>query len=197
MASSRAPVVLSPVGTAPDRIAAAVALLDASLGEGLYSEGGFVEMDTYDAALGLAAWHGDRLVAVSVTQVLEPDDNDYYAIFGSRARRRLGKLRVASLEALAVVPEHRGRGIGQALAKAALDWAFVQGGEVAVAISWLGERDHPSWPLFERMGFERYGDSDEIYTRDSVENGWSCPVCGHPCRCTGRLYVHALPLFRF
>ena len=53
----------------------------------------------------------------------------------------------------------------------------------------MGERNNPSWPLFEKLGFTAFGESDEIYTRDSIENGWACPVDGNPCHCRGRLYI--------
>jgi hypothetical protein len=70
-----------------------------------------------------------------------------------------------------------------------MDWAIDKGCYEFIAISWLGEPRNPSWPLFEALQFTALGESDEIYTRDSIENGWSCPVDGNPCHCMGRLYL--------
>ena len=191
-------VTIDRIGNQDADIASAVSLLNSNLGDGLYSEAGFVELDTYDRAVGLAARNDDGLIlAASVTQALRPEDNGYYDIFGDDARDRLAGHRLASLESIAVAEPFRGQGLGKAIANTALQWAVAQQCDLAVAIAWLGprggpERAHPSWPLFESLGFEPIAESDDVYTRDSVEGEWSCPVDGFPCHCTGRLYVKDL-----
>ena len=184
-------LTFSRIGPDPGRIDAAVSLLDRSLGEGVYTADGLVRMDAYERAEGLAAWEGDDLVGVGVTQALVPEDNDYYDTFGRPAHDRLDGKILGSLEGLAVAESHRRRGIASALTKRSLEWSRGMGCDLAVAIAWLGSPS-PSWQLFEQLGFEALGESATVYTDDSTENGWSCPVCGNPCRCHGRLYVKPL-----
>jgi GNAT superfamily N-acetyltransferase len=184
-------VTFSPIGTEPAAVSAAVRLLNGALGDGIYSEPGLVEMAGYDRALGLAAWLEGDLVGAAVAQALVPDDNAYYDAFGPRAHDRLAGRHLGSLEASVVAEDHRGAGIGRELAQRRMAWAAGLGSEIAVGIAWMSSPS-PSWPLFEGMGFELLGESDQIYTTDSIENGWSCPVCGNPCHCTGRLYAKDL-----
>jgi len=184
-------VTYSRIGPDPERIAQAVALLDRSLGEGVYDEEGLIRMDAYDRAEGMAAWVGGELAGVSVTQALVPEDNDYYDTFGSAAHDRLVGQTLGSLEGLAVAETHRRHGIASALTKRSLEWSKSMGCDLAVAIAWLGSPS-PSWQLFEQLGFASLGESATVYTDDSTENGWSCPVCGNPCHCRGRLYVKPL-----
>lgn len=186
------PLRLGRIGTEPAAVAAGTALLTGVLGQGLYSEAGLVEMAAYEQALGLGAWMGDQLVGAAVAQSLAPEDNAYYDCFGQAARERLSGRALGSLESLAVAPECRGQGIGKKMALSLMEWTAGQGCNLAVAISWMGEKTHPSWPLFKGLGFELVGESGEVYTIDSTKNGWSCPVCGNPCHCSGRLYVREL-----
>jgi GNAT superfamily N-acetyltransferase len=185
-------LTLSPIGTDPATVDAVLSLFAVSLGQGLYRPEGMAEMDAYEGALGLAAWVDGQFAGAAVTQALEPVDAGWYDVFGPHATARLAGHRFTSLEALAVVPAHRGHGIGTAMTEHNMAWGRAMGGDLAVAVSWLGQPDNPSWPLFERLGFDAVAESGEVYTRDSIENGWSCPVCGNPCICRGRLYVRAL-----
>ena len=191
-------VTIDRIGSEVADISEAVALLNTNLGDGLYSDAGFLELDTYERAIGLAARDDDgRIIAASVTQALSPDDNGYYDIFGDATHDRLAGHHLASLESIAVATPYRGRGLGKALVNRALQWAVTQQSDLAVAIAWLGphgapERPNPSWPLFESLGFEPIAESDEVYTRDSIEGEWACPVDGYPCHCVGRLYVKTL-----
>jgi hypothetical protein len=47
--------------------------------------------------------------------------------------------------------------------------------------------------VFERMGFERLGDARDFFVERSAREGWRCPVCGNPCRCSATLFGRALP----
>ncbi len=184
-------VTFSRIGPDPARIGQAVALLDRSLGEGVYTADGLVRMDAYERAEGVGAWRGDELLGVCITQALVPDDNDYYDTFGQKAHDLLEGKVVGSLEGIAVTDGHRGQGLGTALTERSLEWSRSLDCDMSVAIAWLGS-PAPAWPIFERLGFDTLGESTTVYTDDSTENGWSCPVCGNPCHCTGRLYVKSL-----
>jgi GNAT superfamily N-acetyltransferase len=187
--NSDALAVIDRIGTEPADRAAAATLLNTYLGDGLYSPDGLLELADYEQGLGLAARIDGRIVGASVTQILTPDDMDYYDIFGREAHDRLEGHTAASIEAVAVAPEQRGKRIGRELIERNIEWAEDKGCHEFVAISWLGQPANPSWPLFEALRFTVYGESGEIFTRDSIKNGWSCPVDGNPCHCRGRLYV--------
>jgi GNAT superfamily N-acetyltransferase len=189
VAANDIPATIDPIGTDPGDLDAAAALLNTCLGDGLYTPDGLLELAGYPQGVGLAARVERQIVGALVAQILTPDDMSYYDVFGPEARDRLKGRTAASLEAVAVAPEHRGKRIGRALLQRSMDWAIDRGCYEFVAISWLGGPDSPSWPLFEALHFTALGESDEVYTIDSLENGWSCPVDGHPCHCKGRLYV--------
>jgi ribosomal protein S18 acetylase RimI-like enzyme len=68
---------------------------------------------------------------------------------------RRGEIRLVDI---ALLPEHRGRGIGGALLRGLLDEGAVSGRRVSMHV----ERSNPALRLYERLGFERVKD-DGIY----------------------------------
>src|SRR4051812_44633643 len=77
------------IGTNAATVDAAVGLLTTTLGAGLYSHDGLSELDAYEQGLGLKATVDTGLVGAAVSQILTPDDMDYYDVFGAAAHERL------------------------------------------------------------------------------------------------------------
>jgi GNAT superfamily N-acetyltransferase len=177
-----------------DHIEQALNVLNEALGARSYSAAG-LEQEIHDPrtyVLEARAVDG-ALIGVASARVLAPDGLSIYAQFGEGSRILDGHC-VGSLNASAVVPAYRGRGLGSALARARLLWLEAQGCDMVVGLSWLSGLAHTSKPVFERYGFTAVGRSDEIYTRLSIEHDFDCPTCGYPCHCPGLLFVRSLPM---
>jgi GNAT superfamily N-acetyltransferase len=166
------------------------ALLNGQLGNGLYSaEGLLADAAAPGAAVMVAEAPG--VVGAAVSRLLRPADLSYYDRFGAEGRRLLGGL-PGSLEALAVEPAFRRRGVGALLAQASLSWMRGQGCSVLVTLAWRSGRDDESLPLFRRLGFREGATVDRFYFEESLRDGWSCPVCGPGCTCAATLFTFSL-----
>jgi ribosomal protein S18 acetylase RimI-like enzyme len=182
---------ISELGTGDaQRAGQATSLLNRELGEGLYRVDYLLEDATNPAAAVLLV-EGPRLLGAAVSRLLATADAGYYDRFGPEVRRLFAG-RAGSLEALAVEPAFRRRGVGSALAGASLDWMRAQGCETALALAWESGREGASAPLFRRLGFRQGATVERFYLEESLREGWACPVCGVGCRCSATLYT--LPL---
>ncbi len=171
-----------------DRRAAVAAqrLADRELGDGIYSPDGLLR-DAMDPTAGVWLAQPPLVAGMAVARLLVPEDAAYYERFGAEATGLFDGT-VGSFEAVAVDPACRRRGVGGRLTSASLDWMRQQGCDVAVTISWLSGRPDSSLPLFRGLGFREGRTVERFYERESVEQRWSCPVCGRPCRCSAAFF---------
>lgn len=122
-------------------------------------------------------------------RLLIPEDLAYYERFGELAQRAFAAGLVGSIEALAVAPAERHRGIGRALVEAAAEWLVEAGARAIVVVGWDSGRSDSSLPLLRSLGFEESGRVERFYEEESRRDGWICPVDGNPCRCAAVLFV--------
>ena len=170
-------------------LAAAEKLLNRELGRGLYPPGRLA-MDAADptAAVWIAIDAAPQPVGAAVARLLIPEDVAYYEAFGPEAAKLFNGT-VGSYEAVAVEPGFRRRGTGRLLTEASLGWMREQGCDVAVTLAWLSGRKDSSPHLFGRLGFHEWGTVKRFYYEESLRDGWECPVCGGPCRCSATLFT--------
>jgi GNAT superfamily N-acetyltransferase len=159
----------------------ACSLLNRQLGQGMYSPEGLLR-DAADPTAGVWVARTAAPAGVAVARLLIPADAAYYARFGAEATALFAGA-VGSFEAVAIDPACRRQGIAARLTRTSLDWMRHQGCDAAVTISWLSGRLDSSLPLFRHLGFREGQTVQRFYEQESLEQGWSCPVCGRPCRC--------------
>ncbi|NRQ36314.1 GNAT family N-acetyltransferase [Nonomuraea sp. NN258] len=98
--------------------------------------------------LGMSAWHRDAFCLVAVA------DEEIVGFVNGRLDDGDGLLPglLGEIDELYVVPEHRGRGVSRALARAAADWLFGRG---ALTVRHLACRDNTEAHRFwEGVGFQ-------------------------------------------
>jgi len=168
---------------------AAEALLNRELGRDIYARGR-LERDAADptAAVWIARNTGPKPVGAAVARLLIPEDAAYYERFGPEAVK-LFTGKVGSYEAVAVEPGFRRRGTGRILTEAGLEWMRRQGCDLAVTLAWLSGREDSSPHLFRRLGFREWETVERFYYEESLRDGWECPVCLGPCRCSATLFT--------
>lgn len=170
-------------------IVAAEGLLNRELGQGLYRPGRLAR-DAADltAAVWIAMEAAAEPVGAAVARLLIPEDSGYYERFGPEAVE-LFTDSVGSYEAVAVEPDFRRHGVGRLLTEDSLGWMRQQGCDVAVTLAWLSGSKDSSPELFRRLGFRQGPTVDRFYYEESLRDGWICPVCGGPCRCSAMLFT--------
>jgi GNAT superfamily N-acetyltransferase len=173
------------------RLAAALTLLNRTLGEQIFSPGRLAEA-TRDAEALLTVWDDGDVQGAAVARLLYPDDDAYYAGFGPAATALFRTHRVGSLEALAVMEDRRHQGIGRQLTLDQMSWLARQGCDVAVAVSWLSGGTGTSAGMYRDLGFQGTPAVADFYFAESVRDGWTCPSCQGPCHCAAAFFWRAL-----
>jgi GNAT superfamily N-acetyltransferase len=166
-------------------------VLDDALGQGSFSPSKVEKLARDPDHHLLGARLQGELVAVASACLVSESGHAFYQRFGSGAQALTGR-RVGSLHASAVLPALRGKGVGSALMRARLALLQQRGCDYVVGISWLSGLAHTSEPVFVKHGFTCLGHSGELFTMLSSEQGFGCPVCGHPYRCSAALYGRPL-----
>ena len=170
-------------------LAAIEALFSRELGAGLYPSAYLRDLAGDPRAVLVAALDGRSVAGAAGAQVLAPEDLDYYLAFGAGAIAAIRRRTVGSLEALAVEPAFRRRGIGRLLLEVRLERLRELGCDAAIAISWVSGHPGASAPLFRSAGMLEGPTVPDFYRDDSIRAGWSCPVDGTPCRCAATLFT--------
>jgi GNAT superfamily N-acetyltransferase len=167
--------------------AAAAALLNRELGDGLYRPEWLLE-DAADPAAGVwLAWRA-ALVGAAVARLLGTDGGAYYRAFGPAAADVFTGT-VGSFEALAVEPDHRRGGVGSLLTATSLEWMRGRGCVAAITVSWRSGREGSSAGLFRHLGMREGPTVARFYLEESLRDGWACPVCRGPCTCPATLFT--------
>jgi ribosomal protein S18 acetylase RimI-like enzyme len=97
---------------------------------------------------------------------------------------------IGLIKSVAVAPEFQGRGIGTQLVKDAIKKLEEHGAEAFYALGWVSkERGCHIQGVLEALDFRMISQFDCFWYKDSIEYGYSCPSCGHPCQCSTRLFV--------
>lgn len=181
--------LLRPLADDDATLGAARQLLNQALGADTYDAAALAALCRNPDEYLIAAWLDGALVGVAGARVLDPDGRSYYARFGAEALALFDRGPVGSLSTSAVREDLRGQGIGSRLTAARLAWLDQRGCRRVVGVSWLSGLAHGSARVFERHGFRRVASVEQFFRDASEADGWSCPVCGHPCLCPAALYV--------
>lgn len=89
---------------------------------------------------------------------------------------------------VAVAQEFSGRGIGTALVAKAVDYLESLGVKSIFSPLWKHDGVVNSDVIFRRNGFRPVREIPDYWLKDSIEKGYSCPVCGKECHCVCVMY---------
>ena len=89
---------------------------------------------------------------------------------------------------VAVSQEYSGQGIGTALVAKAVDYLEGLGAKNIFSPLWKHDGVVNSDVIFRRNGFLPVREIPDYWLKDSIEKGYSCPVCGKGCHCTCVMY---------
>jgi ribosomal protein S18 acetylase RimI-like enzyme len=172
-----------------DRLDEAVTLLNRTQGEGLFDRKYLRDKIEKPTSCVFASCSGEEVLAVGCAEILS--SLEYYLPFDVEIKNRLNERRVGSLCALSVVERFQGKGIGQKMTRARMNWLKLMGCDVVLGVSWVSTLLHTSDRVFEKSGFERKATVREFYKKHALEHPFRCPGCMvQPCECSAILYEY-------
>ncbi len=168
-------------------LTAALDLLNRTQGDGLFDEVYLQRKLSSDDARVLVAWHQDEIISVGCAELLF--DFSYYTPFDPTISRRLQPGKTGSLCTLSVAEPWQGKGIGQQMSRARMQWLLSKGCEAILGVSWVSKLPHTSDRVFEKTGFRQVARVSQFYHEQAQKHPFDCPGCQHqPCICDAILY---------
>lgn len=99
----------------------------------------------------------------------------------------------AYVRTVAVSPDYMGRGIGTALVAKSVEYLKDNDAKTILSPLWKHEGGVNSDVIFRRNGFVPKQEIPDYWYADSLEKGYTCPVCGKGCHCSCVMYELMLP----
>lgn len=170
-----------------EHLAVALALLNRTQGDGLFAPDYLTKRLGDPTQLVLGAFAGNRLLGVSVAELI--DNFDYYIPFDPGIVLKMAHKKVASFTTMSVVEGEQGKGIGRLLSEPRLEWAREQRCDVVLGVSWDSGKAGTSKRTFEGAGFRAVARLPDFYVESSKLHPFDCPGCRRlPCTCGAIFY---------
>lgn len=168
-------------------IGPALQLLNRTQGQGLFTEAYLLERLQRPTSMVVGAFAGEELIGVAAADLIS--SFEFYFPYDANLPEKLRGHKVGVFTTMSVTEEFQGCGVGQALARARLQWLKGQGCTVILGTSWVSGLPHSSDRVFEKLGFRVVGRVAEFFVEMSLQRPFVCPACGGPpCRCDAILY---------
>ena len=148
--------------------------------------------DDIDAVLAIAdSQLGEKYITetdLSEGKVFVAEEDELGKIVGFCIALVAAKDGKSYVRTVAVDSAYSGQGIGTALVAKAVDYLKVLGAERIFSPLWKHNGVVNSDVIFRRNGFVPKHGIPDYWLKDSMEKGYSCPVCGKGCHCTCVMY---------
>ena len=170
-------------------------LLDEALGTGYVSP---AKLEAHRRrSEGRFAWlacDDDRVVGALLSRVLaEAEVQSFQALLADQGVE-LPVLVTGLLDIGVVAPTMRRRGVVQRLVAVSLTELGRLGCRQVLTVAWdSGSPDSAHGPA-RRAGFRVAGTLHDYWYGRSLAEGFACPNCGHPCRCSATLFVRSMTI---
>lgn len=188
------PATIRPLGRndLPDTLT----LLNGALGESYIKEEELAKYAEPGSKIAHVAVDPDGAVIAAVTGVLTLPGIRMSEVVHPSHAETLSRMvpeaafsRVGILKSGAVSPLARGTGLGTKVSGATADSLFREGASCILGMAWTDGDGCHAEGMMNRLGFQMRGDIKDLWHQDSIEEGYGCPSCGNPCRCTGRIFL--------
>jgi GNAT superfamily N-acetyltransferase len=136
------------------------------------------------------AFINDVLIGIGLGGIIPKNQYEYYSKYSDSISNILLSNKIGSLLFVAVIEEHRGKGIGKKLLELRRDWLKNNGANYALSISWKNYKKFSSPRLFIADGFVVVSHFC-TYIHPAIENN-PCPICKPTCHCENYIFIKKL-----
>jgi N-acetylglutamate synthase-like GNAT family acetyltransferase len=96
--------------------------------------------------------------------------------------------KIGCLKSVAVGKDFQKMGAGRRLVKKTIEALEKSGVNMIFSIGWKTDKVHIA-PILLACDFIQRASFKAFWNKESVEQGYSCPNCGHPCHCEAFLFT--------
>lgn len=178
-----------------EHIDSAFELLNKYLGEDFLSHSEIVEyvVSPNRKAIGAFSDNG-KLVSVIIGSILTPQEllkyvpSDFENYIANLSQLK-SEVEIGLLKSMSTEDSYRGIGIGGMLTEYLTEAMANEGINKIVAFGWEDSAGCHIEGTLLRAGYERIKRIEKFWYNDSIENQYSCPTCGNPCKCSAVLFI--------
>ncbi len=174
---------------ARSELPAVAALLSLGLGLGYVTTAKLRDLVDHGGVVLLAERDGE--LSGSGAAVLFDDAADAFTVGHRQLAAELAlPAPVGKLMHLVVAPGARRRGIVRMIIAALIEWLDERGAQAFITEAWVKRSGEITvGGAFLAAGFAPAVTVGEYWSAESDRDGYSCPDCGHPCRCAATLFI--------
>lgn len=163
------------------------------LGSDYLSEKDFVDAINSENAFCVVVRDNNTVVGFAICQVFGPEKTDDMLHLPDSPERDmiLSKQRIGLFDSVSVSSLSKGRGVGTILAEACMSRFKKDDVQIVTAMAWEDFTGHCNIrKILERTMGMTSSYAIKGYWNQFVDSpqGHHCPMCGSPCKCSGRLF---------
>lgn len=144
----------------------------------------------------------EKHINQSILRVVEKDNNEIagfcYAYFNPAEsltdilRPLSYGLKTGVLKTIVIKDRYKNNGLGKAFIDDMIEKLNLTQTQVVISTVWDNQFNPAIRIIMRHAGFKSYQEIPNYWTNDSIEKGYQCPVCGHPCFCSAIIYYKKL-----
>lgn len=170
-------------------------LLDASFGHGYVTDIELLQFIESDERFAVVASDvsGEIISGVATGIILPQGEGvrgfapaDHLDLISSLVN---GYTSIGVLKSVAVLPEAQGKGIGASLSGVVTDSLTSAGVDCVLSVGWTDNEGCHIQGALTKLGYTPCADIQNFWFEESLTQGYPCPSCGNPCRCSARIFL--------
>lgn len=95
---------------------------------------------------------------------------------------------IGYISMVATLEKHKREGIASKLVEAGVEFLKGKSCKSLVIVTWKSPISNAMQNLVEKLKFQREFKVDNYWYMSSLQEGYECPECGNPCRCSAIIY---------
>ncbi len=101
-------------------------------------------------------------------------------------------LKTAILKTIAIKNRYKNTGLGKTMIDDMIRELELIHTQIIISTVWYNQLNPAIRIIMNNSDFKLHKEIPNYWTNDSIEKGYQCPVCGHPCICSAIIYYRLL-----
>ena len=167
------------------------AIFDITLGKNYIESDKILSMLNDDKFFCLKSSVNNQIVGVNIACIMSfSAAMDYLKLTTCKIPAIMKKNnQIAILKTAAIKEEYQRKGLGGLFIKSMEKLFSEKGVYYVFSVAWQHDGIEKSGPLLQKNGYKSLCVIKDYWLKDSLQEGFSCPVCGnHGCHCSANIY---------